>query len=150
MDVLTEALEAMRTGASRAVRTDVRAPWGLRFPAVTGAGFHVVLQGACVLRATGGAPRALGTGDVVFLRDGAEHGLADAPDTPLADFVPARADPSSPVGTVRVDGTGDRAILLCGAYQLDRARAHPLLRELPAVVHLPARTAHSAGLGRLV
>jgi AraC-like DNA-binding protein len=30
-------------------------------------------------------------------------------------------------------------VLLCGAYLLDQARIHPLLAELPDVVHLPAR-----------
>lgn len=29
--------------------------------------------------------------------------------------------------------------MLCGAYRLSRARAHPLLTGLPDVVHLPAR-----------
>jgi AraC-like DNA-binding protein len=30
-------------------------------------------------------------------------------------------------------------VLLCGAYHLDLARPHPLLLELPDVIHLPAR-----------
>ncbi|GHC45922.1 hypothetical protein GCM10010349_08440 [Streptomyces flavofungini] len=45
------------------------------------------------------------------------------------------------------DATGEppAAVLLCGAYRLDRARAHPLLAELPEVIHLPARVgAHSS------
>jgi AraC-like DNA-binding protein len=29
--------------------------------------------------------------------------------------------------------------MLCGAYLLDRSRSHPLLGELPDIVHLPAR-----------
>ncbi|MGW4897160.1 AraC family transcriptional regulator [Kitasatospora sp. NPDC004240] len=44
-----------------------------------------------------------------------------------------------PVGGPRPDGTPPTAITLCGAYQLDPARAHPLLHELPDIVHLPAR-----------
>jgi hypothetical protein len=31
------------------------------------------------------------------------------------------------------------AVLLCAAYLLDRRRVHPMLAELPKVVHLPAR-----------
>ncbi|GLW11244.1 hypothetical protein Misp01_63720 [Microtetraspora sp. NBRC 13810] len=34
---------------------------------------------------------------------------------------------------------GQVTVMLCGAYLLDRSRAHPLMAELPAVVHLPAR-----------
>jgi hypothetical protein len=149
VDVLSDALAAMRTGRTRTALTDVRAPWGLRFPAVTGTTFHVVLQGSCLLLTHGAnvAPLALGPGDVVFLRDGRAHALADAPETPLTDFVPSRPDPSSPIGRVHVAGTGAQTIMLCGAYQLDHTRRHPLMRELPELVHLPAGR---AGLGHLV
>ncbi|CND55626.1 AraC family transcriptional regulator [Mycobacterium tuberculosis] len=151
MDVLSDALAALRTGRTVSARTNVRAPWGLRFPAVTGTTFHVVLQGACwLVPVDGGDPVGLGPGDVVFLREGSEHGLADTPETPLIDFVPEHEDPSSPIGHVNVDGPGAEAILLCGAYQLDRTRSHPLMRELPELVHLPARPARRAELGHLV
>ncbi|MFI6517808.1 AraC family transcriptional regulator [Spirillospora sp. NPDC050679] len=149
MDVLSDALAAMRTGRTRAARTDVRAPWGLRFPAVTGTTFHVVLQGACRLLTEGAAPVPLEPGDVVFLREGNAHALADSPETPLVDFVPDRSDPDSPIGRVRVEGAGAQSILLCGAYQLDRVRPHPLMKELPEIVHLQARNgelAHLVGL----
>src|SRR6266536_4442330 len=86
MDVLADALGAIRTGDPGSARTDVRAPWGLRFPAITGAGFHVVLRGTCWLLPAAGDPIALSPGDVVFLKDGSAHGLADQPGSPLADF----------------------------------------------------------------
>lgn len=35
--------------------------------------------------------------------------------------------------------SGAATIMLCGAYLLDRSRAHPLLGDLPDVIHLPAR-----------
>ncbi|WP_327583835.1 cupin domain-containing protein [Nonomuraea sp. NBC_00507] len=91
-------------------------------------------------------PLTLGPGDVVFLREGSAHALADAPDAPLTDFAPERPDPSSPIGRVHVDGPGAQTIMLCGAYQLDRTRPHPLMRELPRLVRLPAHDE----LGRLV
>jgi AraC-like DNA-binding protein len=147
VDVLSDALAAMRTGRTRAARTDVRAPWGLRFSAVTGTTFHVVLSGTCWLLADGTQPLALSPGDVVFLRTGSSHALADSPHTPLIDFAPERSEPDSPIGHVRVDGTGAQSILLCGAYQLDRTRPHPLLKELPVFLHLPAGNAE---LGHLV
>lgn len=37
------------------------------------------------------------------------------------------------------DGGGPVVELLCGKYRLDRARAHPLMAELPEVVHLRGR-----------
>ncbi|MGI8331344.1 AraC family transcriptional regulator [Actinomadura scrupuli] len=140
MDVLGDAIAAIRTGRPGSTRTDLRAPWGLRFDKVAGAGFHVVLQGSCWLLPPDGEPLALGPGDVVFLRSGRGHGLADDPATPLRAFPPAHG------GELQHDGPGARTMLLCGAYQLDLARPHPLLRDLPDVVHLPARPGRHASL----
>jgi AraC-like DNA-binding protein len=148
VDVLADALAAMRAGQPRSVRADLRAPWGLRYPAVTGASFHVVLQGTGWLLSGGAGeaqPLPLSPGDVVFLRNGGEHALADDPRTPLIDFAPRRESPASPVGQVRIDGPGPRAVLLCGAYPLSPARPHPLLSAVPDLVLLPGRLgAHPA------
>lgn len=139
MDVLSDAIAAMRTGRPHSSRTAKRGAWGIRFPASDGAGFHVVLQGsAWLLGAEAAGPVRLGPGDIVFLAHGFGHGLADHPDSPLEDFElepdgswPAQPDP----GAVAPGET----LMLCGAYQLNRARAHPLLSELPPVIHIPAQ-----------
>ncbi|HEU4949099.1 MAG TPA: AraC family transcriptional regulator [Kribbella sp.] len=148
MDVLADALAAMRAGRPRSARTEVRAPWGLRFPEITGAAFHLVAQGTCWLLPAGdrAAPTQLFPGDVVLLRDGSAHALADDPGTPLADFRPELDDPTSPIGHVRLDGPGAAALLLCGAYQLGRDRPHPLMAELPEVMYLPAQAGRHSGL----
>ncbi|MCZ4557484.1 AraC-like DNA-binding protein [Rhodococcus sp. PvR044] len=142
MDILTEALASMRTGHPSSVRTDGRAPWGLRLPPVAGAGFHVVLHGTCWLVPLEDAPHlepvALSPGDVIFLRDGRGHILADHPSTPAAVETAEQFQPGSPIGTVSVGGDGPRTSLLCGNYHLDQRRPHPLVRQLPEVVHLPS------------
>ncbi|MEU7296275.1 AraC family transcriptional regulator [Streptomyces exfoliatus] len=139
MDVLSDAIAAMRTGRPHSSRTVRFAPWGFRFPPSRGAGFHVVLQGtAWLLPPDGAAPVRLGPGDVLFLAHGTGHGLADHPDTPLVDASPG-PDGSWPTSPDRGPVGADETLLLCGAYQLSRARAHPLLTELPPYVHLPAR-----------
>ncbi|MFF1902359.1 AraC family transcriptional regulator [Kitasatospora sp. NPDC058218] len=143
MDILTEALSSMRTGQPTSVRTEGRAPWGLRLPPVAGAGFHVVLYGTCWLvpleDAPGAEPIALSPGDVVFLRDGRGHILADHPTTPAEEERPDQYRPGSPIGLVTLGGDGPRTSLLCGNYHLDQGRPHPLVRQLPEVVHLPTR-----------
>ncbi|KAA2260444.1 AraC family transcriptional regulator [Solihabitans fulvus] len=139
MDILSDTLSALRTGRPASVRTDARAPWGLRFPPVAGAGFHVVLQGSCLLVPPDGPPVPLGPGDVIFLRSGCQHLLCDDPASPVRDFTPDPDDAGSPVGRITVGGAGARAVVLCGAYHLDVARHHPLLGDLPEVLHLPAR-----------
>ncbi|MDT3400491.1 AraC family transcriptional regulator [Streptomyces sp. B1866] len=139
MDVLSDALAAMRTGRPHAGRTERSGAWGTRFPDADGAGFHVVLQGSCWLLPHDGEPVPLGPGDVVLLPHGRRHGLADSPGTPLTDFAapPSGPFPSDPPDEGRPPHP--RTVLLCGAYRLDTVRAHPLLRDLPEVVHMPAR-----------
>jgi AraC-like DNA-binding protein len=140
VDVLADALAAMRVGPARSARTEVRAPWGLRFPAITGAAFHVVLQGGCWLLPDDDTPPIrLHAGHTVLLRQGSAHVLADDPATPPIDFRPGTWKPGTVIGRVEVDGPGERALLLCGAYQLGRNRPHPFIRELPDVLHLPPR-----------
>jgi AraC-like DNA-binding protein len=149
MDVLSDVIAVMRTGEPRSARIQWHAPWGQRFMPVHGAaGFQVILQGSCWLIPADGRPVALSVGDVVFLPHGRGHALADSLSTPLAE--PA-CDPqndsrfeqrynSPPVGRVRQDGA--TTVTLCGAYQLDPARAHPLLSDLPEIIHLPASPGH--------
>ena len=141
MDVLTDALAALRTNRPESSLVQVSAPWGLRFSPVKGAGFHVVLQGSCWLLPPDGDPIALGPGDVVFLHEGRGHGLADSPTASLDDFRPDSFAPPDPGGA---DAGVTR--LLCGAYGLDQSRPHPLLRDLPSVVHLPARVGRHPSL----
>ncbi|MBV6699472.1 AraC family transcriptional regulator [Kitasatospora aureofaciens] len=142
MDILTEALSSMRTAHPASVRTEGRAPWALQLPPVVGAGFHVVLYGTCwlvPLDREAGEPVALSPGDVVFLRDGRGHVLADHPDTPPVLAEACRVDGSLPIGTVSLGGDGARTSLLCGNYHLDQGRPHPLVRQLPALIHLETR-----------
>lgn len=148
MDALSDVVAAMRTGQPHSARTHKRAPWAARHPRFAGAGFHVVLQGTCWLIPPDGTPVALGVGDVVFLPHGSEHGLADAPSATIAEgawtsLAQIRPEPEQPP----MDGQGDTSgadaststVLLCGAYLCDRDRPHPLLADLPTVIHLPAR-----------
>ncbi|WP_030245299.1 AraC family transcriptional regulator [Streptomyces sp. NRRL S-350] len=146
MDILTEALGSMRTAYPSSVRTEGRAPWALRLPPVLGAGFHVVLYGTCWLLPLGAGdgaerhePVPLSPGDIVFLRDGGGHVLADHPDTPPVDSHACRVNDASPIGTLAVGGDGARTSLLCGNYHLDQGRPHPVVRQLPALIHLPTR-----------
>jgi AraC-like DNA-binding protein len=136
MDVLSDVISAMRVGRPHSSRTAKQASWGMRFGTFAGAGFHVVLQGSCWLFPSAAAPVALGVGDVVFLPRGSAHGLADSRTTSLAEVstlsLSNLEEPATPDG-------GETTVLLCGAYLLDQRRMHPLLAELPEVVHLPAR-----------
>jgi AraC-like DNA-binding protein len=153
VDVLSDAVTAMRVGRPHSARVRRPAPFGRRFPPVDGAGFHVVLQGSCWLFPPDGAPIALGVGDVAFLPRGAAHGLADSASTllvdasaSLAEIPPFHDDEGVPTGQHPANGSAAATVMLCGAYLLDRSRAHPLLSDLPEVIHLPATIGHHPGL----
>ncbi|GAQ54488.1 AraC family transcriptional regulator [Streptomyces acidiscabies] len=133
MDVLSDAVTAMRTGRPHSSRTRWDAPWGVRFAPFAGAGFHVVLQGSCWVLPHRAEPVRLGVGDIALLPHGTSHALADDPATPLREAAAPGSLPPSP------DGIPADTILLCGAYLLDQDRRHPLLAELPEVVHLSSR-----------
>ncbi|WP_327002281.1 AraC family transcriptional regulator [Dactylosporangium sp. NBC_01737] len=153
MDVLSDVIAVMRTGRPRSARVAWHAPWAQQFASVPGAaGFQVVLQGPCWLILPGTDPMPLAAGDVVFRPHGRGHTLADSPSTrPTA---PA-CDPNDPqvlqryaTGTVGMP-TGTDApvtVTLCGAYEIDPARVHPLVQDLPELIHLPAHLGRHPGL----
>jgi AraC-like DNA-binding protein len=142
MDVLSDVIASVRTGRPHSSRTTWRAPWGCWFHASSAAGFHVMLAGSGWLIPQGGDPISLGVGDVVFAARGIAHGLADSPSTPLAVFEPVVLNDITPAEAEQ-DAS---AVLLCGAYGMHGARTHPLLDELPDIIHLPARLGHRAQL----
>lgn len=154
MDVLSDVIAVMRTGEPRSARIQRHAPWGQRYSPVPGAGFQVILQGQCWLVPAASDPIALSVGDVVFLPHGAAHGLADSPSTPLGGHVCDPGDAArslqrharTPDGHARQDVNSATTVTLCGAYQLDPARLHPLLAGLPEIVYLPARLGIHTGL----
>ncbi|MFC5148252.1 AraC family transcriptional regulator [Streptomyces aureoversilis] len=149
MDVVSDALSAVRLGRPFSDRVRASGSWCVRMAPYDGAGFHVVLEGTCRLLADGGSPISLGAGDAVLLPHGTGHVLADSALDAAAvqNAVPFdrwRDEPGARDGTGRGDGSGngdlDRDVeMLCGKYRLDRSRVHPLMAELPKVVHLPNR-----------
>ncbi|MER5862072.1 AraC family transcriptional regulator [Kitasatospora sp. NPDC002040] len=147
MDVLSDVVSVMRTGEPRSARVEWYAPWGQHFLPGRGVGFQLVLRGSCWLVPEHGEPYELGAGDLVFMPRGHGHALADHPSTPLREASCDAPDDGSrvelryaapPVGRPRPDGPEPGAVTLCGAYQLDPGRAHPLLDELPDLLYLPA------------
>ncbi len=136
MDVLSDVIASMRIGRPGFARSGLRSPWGMRFPPSPGtAGFTVLLRGSCWLLADDRDPAAVGPGDVIFTPRGDGYGLADDPSTPLVEAV----HPPPPAEDADV-------VTLCGGYRLDPDRAHPLLRDIPAVLHLPAQVGRHDGL----
>ena len=146
MDLLSDAIAAMRLGRPHYARSERHAPWAVRHRPFAGAGFHLILEGRCWLIPADGEPTELQAGDVAFLPHGSAHSMSADPAMPVADLPSAAlADPhhdDHPDGVA----AGSRTVLLCGAYLMDRTRPHPLLREFPELVHLPARLGQHSSL----
>ncbi|MFI7538207.1 AraC family transcriptional regulator [Streptosporangium sp. NPDC049376] len=136
---MSDVVSAARTGRPHSGRVVKSAPFAVWFAPVPSAGFHIVLQGTCWLLPSQGEPIALGPGDVAFLPRGSAHGLADDPSTPASDppatFTGVRDDRADETSAERPP----TVVMLCGAYLLDGSRPHPLLNDLPEVIHLPTR-----------
>jgi AraC-like DNA-binding protein len=146
VDIIGDIVAAMKAGTPLARRTELHGRWGLRVAGDAGAGFHVVLEGAAwMLPPLSPVPLKLGAGDLVFAANGDGYALADHPDTPLEDVAPSAPKETWPVPQPIV-GQPPSAVLLCGSYTLERARPHPLIAQLPAVIHVPAGTAEGESL----
>ena len=153
MDLVGEAISAMRSGEPRAARALLIPPWGLRFNAAGGAGVHVILRGtAWLLPPDGSEPISLAAGDVALVHRGLPHGLADDPRTPLQDVSADDHDPSSywPADGSPEDERVPGTVLIGGTYYLNGARPHPLFQSLPDVIHLPARIGAAATVRTVV
>ncbi|MFC4062942.1 AraC family transcriptional regulator [Planomonospora corallina] len=133
MDLFSDVIGSMRAGQKSFCRTRGTGRWGRRLEPFSGTGFHVVLEGGGWLVTPSEPPVRLGAGDVVFVPHGAAHGLSGTPDRSLAEL------PAAPgAGLPPEDAAAPHADVVCGAYRLDRGRAHPFLRGLPDVIHLPS------------
>jgi AraC-like DNA-binding protein len=150
VDVVGEVVTAVRTARPIARRTDLYGKWGLRFRDDQGAGFHVVLEGsAWIVPPAVSAPVKLGIGDVVFVGQADGYTLADHPDTPLQDVCSTEPKEQWPI-PAPLPGQRPGTVLLCGTYALERARPHPLIAQLPRVIHLPARAINGEPLRSVV
>jgi AraC-like DNA-binding protein len=137
MDVLGDIVRMISTGPALSQQLEIRSPWALRVPKNVGAGFHIVLQGACwLVPENGSPPLALGPGDLILFPRGAPHVMADDPRTPPVDV--AIIDGSGRIDTAGLGGKGTRSLLLSGGYRLDYHRPHPLLAALPDILYVPA------------
>jgi AraC-like DNA-binding protein len=144
MDMLSDAIIAMRAGQPHSARTERLGTWTARHAPFPGAGFHVVLQGTCRFIPANSDPLALGPGDIVLLPHGDAHGLSD-----IATRKQIKG-PATALSTLQDQSTtsesGAATVLLCGGYLLDQHRPHPLMAELPEIIHLPARVGHHPSL----
>jgi AraC-like DNA-binding protein len=141
VDIVGDAIRALRIGEPRSARAYLYGHWGLRWDPSRGPGFNLtaVRSGHAWLRADGHDPVELREGDLFFVSRVIAHGVSDAPHTTLVD-VPDDASDFWFENSPDPDAPPDEppTVLIGGSYYLNRDRMHPLLESLPAVVVIPA------------
>jgi len=138
MDPLSDVLDRVRLRGCVYFQRDFSPPWGMAMDAGPFAQFHLVVRGRCWLQ-TGDATRQLATGDIVVFPFGAAHMLLDDPST---DPVPGMAVLNAHhAGQPIFNGQAEGARLLCGHFELNRDLRHPLIRELPPLIHIKGMSA---------
>jgi AraC family transcriptional regulator, alkane utilization regulator len=137
-DPVSEVLRVIRIRSTIYCRSELRAPWGFGVDAHGSPAFHVVTAGRCWLEVEGHADQVqLGAGDLVVLPTGRRHWMRDDPGTPATELEEIlRGSPLADDRRLRYGGRGARCALLCGGFGLDGGDAHPILRSLPALVHV--------------
>jgi AraC-like DNA-binding protein len=133
MDLLSSVLHTHQVKGT--ILSDGRygGAWGVRIAQPGAAGFHLVLEGACVLIVDGAPPVRLLQGDVVVVPNGAPHVLADDPRTPPMELTDIHRTSSSSSSS-----SGPQTHLACGAFHFQRGTPPALLSVLPPVIHLRA------------
>jgi AraC-like DNA-binding protein len=135
MDVLSDILDGLRLRGTLYFTTEFRRPWGLRVPAYRRvARFHLVVRGSCWIRVADGEPVELETGDLILIPHGAEHVLADTPDTPcrtVEEVVRSAGFTGRGALVIAGDDGGGAARMVCGHFEFDTGQEHPLVTQLP-------------------
>jgi AraC-like DNA-binding protein len=134
-DALSSVLDMLRLQSAVYFGADFGPGWGMDVPAGSFASFHLVVAGECVLQSEQQhEPIQLGAGDIVLFPRGGCHWLASSVDAirvPGSQVVGAHQQ-----GTPLFSEAPVVTRLVCGHFELDRELDHPLIAELPEMVHI--------------
>ena len=142
-DPVSQILRVIRIRSTVYCRSLLGAPWGFGVAAHGNPAFHVVTTGSCWLQVDGDPGQLrLGAGDLVVLPTGRRHWLRDNPATPTTELEDILArTPLDEQHRLHYGGHGARTGLLCGGFAL-QGSAHPVLRALPATLHIRGVAGH--------
>jgi AraC-like DNA-binding protein len=150
-DPLSEMLRGLRLDGVEYGRFQMKAPWGLSFPAQEAARFHFVSGGGCWLLTPAKEWIRFEPGDAMLLPRGAEHALASAPDAETIPFCRcAFQKVCENVFETSGGGAGDQTLLFSGSMTFNVDRLHPLLRLMPELMQVHQATVNEPGIPDLL
>ena len=139
VDPLADVFDLTRVSGAVMAQLIAYEPWGVAVDPLPGAVFHAVVAGSCWLRMPGRAPQHLMPGDVVLLPTNTPHELVSPVDARTESLARFEKDTRrTPDGDVIIQGPGAATRVLCAAYDYDHEVAHPLMSQLPPVLHIAA------------
>jgi AraC-like DNA-binding protein len=133
MDVLSDVLRLVRLKSCVYFTRDFCAPWGMQLGGGDVAQFHAVLRGQCIVKSMGQTYYGA-AGDVFFFPKSAPHIISD--DDHGAAVAGSDFMASLEKGTPLFSNGGPTTQLICGHYEYRSDIEHPLIQELPPVIHV--------------
>jgi AraC-like DNA-binding protein len=132
-DVLADVLDSLKLKGRFFCRSELSAPWAIRFTPGDFSHFHMIERGACWLRLQGERDViALEEGDLLLVTQGHDYQLSDGPKTPPVRLEQIAGGSQWGLHAVlRHGGGGDVTSLLCGAFEFESPRAQSFLTVLP-------------------
>ena len=140
MDILTDTLDTLHFKGSLYFRTELTSPWSIFVPAKPNvARFHIVIRGQGWLRVEGsGEALPIANGDLVVIPHGAAHIILDDLQTPSRPLDQVLAEVGyTGDGPLIYGGDGAGSCLVCGEFSFSDDTLHPLLTNLPSILHIP-------------
>ena len=150
-DLLSSTLLDARLGGVLMSRSTLRAPFALAFAQdAKRPGLHMVRSGMCWIALKDRTPLRLGPGDLVLLPHGAAHRLCDDPATPAVTVTDLATDvPPGGIVDLPFGEDGPETEVICCAYEIAMT-AVPILRGLPALIHIPQAEIAGTALSTLL
>ena len=146
MDVLTDILSTLRFKGSIYFRKVVTSPWSISVPEKPGvAYFHLVVRGQGWLRVEKlGDELSMANGDLVIVPHGAAHTILDDPATPSRSLNEVLDEVKyGGIGPLIYGGGGPGTCLVCGQFAFVDDALHPLLANLPTLLHIPGNESYN-------
>ena len=139
-DVLTDVLASLGARTRLFCRATCAAPWTLAVEPSEFAHFHILEKGAAWVNSDGEKPIKLAPGDVLVIAPKQRYRLVDLPGRKNSPTVVFRdADiPERPIA-LEHGGKGAASVVVCGSFFFEHANGHPVLAQLPKVIHMRAR-----------
>jgi AraC-like DNA-binding protein len=137
MDVLSDILDTVRLSGAILGRAEFTAPWGASTEGISGLMFHIILSGNGFITLEGEEPIPLGTGDLLMMPHGHTHFLQSDPSSPIVKFTDLMVSgPLRKPEVMRSGGGGAVTLLACGRLEFNSSEMHPLLAQLPSLIHI--------------